>query len=47
MFEGTAGVKIIADAGGEEKADNLLRDVKPAVVFMAMKMNHAHKSITM
>ena len=34
LLEGRAEIKIIADAGGEEKAVDLVRDLKPDVVFM-------------
>ena len=38
LLEGRAEIKIIADAGGEEKAVDLVRDLKPGVVLMDIQM---------
>ena len=35
---GAAGIKVIADAGGVEKAVDLVRDLKPYVVLMDIQM---------
>jgi YesN/AraC family two-component response regulator len=38
LLKDVAGITFIADAGGGEKAGDLVRDLKPDVVFMDMQM---------